>query len=134
MILMKQLLTYFLQLSIKFIKLSQKIEKKVVIWGDGKVRREFLYVLDLAKIVLIFLDNIERFPNVFNVGIGRDFSVLEYYEMVSKIVCWDGEFEFDQSKPVGMKQKLLDISFLKNWGLKNLLKLKMQLKIHILII
>ena len=40
-----------------------------------------------------------------------EFFSFKYYEMVSKIVCWDGEFEFDQSKPVGMKQKLLDISF-----------------------
>ena len=51
-----------------------------------------------------------------NVGMGFDYSIMEYYEMISEIVGYTGSFDFDLSKPVGMKQKLVDTTIQENLG------------------
>lgn len=82
----------------------------VSIWGDGNARREFMYAGDFADFVWFAINHIEQIPEVLNVGLGADFSILEYYKVISEVVGFKGSFEFDLSKPVGMKQKLIDNS------------------------
>ncbi len=107
-----------------------KIENKdtVDIWGDGLARREFMYVGDLATIVAFVVEKFEQFPSVFNAGLGHDYSIKEYYQTVAKVIGYKGNFTFDLTKPVGMKQKLVDISILKSQGLKNLTSLEDGIK------
>ena len=47
---------------------------------------------------------------------GHDYSIIHYYRAVAEVIGFKGKFEFDLSKPVGMKQKLVDITELKNLG------------------
>lgn len=82
----------------------------VEIWGDGESRREFMYVEDLADCVEFCIENWEKVPLVMNVGLGYDYTVNEYYEVIKSILNYDGSFTHDLSKPAGMRQKLLDIS------------------------
>lgn len=82
----------------------------VEIWGDGESRREFMYVEDLADCVEFCIENWEKVPLVMNVGLGYDYTVNEYYEIIKSILNYDGSFTHDLSKPAGMRQKLLDIS------------------------
>ena len=91
-------------------------EKTVEIWGDGTVRREFMYAADLAEAMWKAADNIADVPDVMNLGLGHDSSINEYYATVSQVVGWDGTFTHDLSKPVGMKQKLCDVSKANQWG------------------
>ena len=58
-------------------------------------------------------------PQNLNVGLGYDFSINEYYQIISKIIGYDGKFNHDMSKPVGMKQKLLNIDKLNDFGWKS---------------
>lgn len=82
----------------------------VEIWGDGTARREFMYAADLADFILFAADNFEKLPNMINVGLGHDFSILEYYKQIAKVVGFKGDFSFNLTKPIGMKRKLIDVS------------------------
>ena len=87
----------------------------VEIWGDGSARREFMFVEDLCKIVATAINRWESLESVTNVGLGYDYSVLEYYEAVAGVIGWTGQFTFDTTKPVGMRRKVVDISRLQKW-------------------
>lgn len=91
-------------------------EPTVEIWGDGSARREFMYVEDLANVVLRAARDYDQVPLLMNVGLGHDHSVLDYYRAVADVVGWQGEFSFDLTKPTGMKRKLLNIDRQTAWG------------------
>lgn len=90
----------------------------VEIWGDGSARREFMYCSDLADFVFQGIEQIDRCPEMINVGLGRDYTVLEYYQAVARVLEYTGEFEFDLSKPVGMTRKLVsnNLALKMGWG------------------
>lgn len=88
----------------------------VSIWGDGTARREFMYAQDFADFLFFAIKNIDNMPDALNVGLGHDYTITEYYQAVAKVVGYKGDFEFDYSKPVGMKQKLIDVTKMKNFG------------------
>jgi len=88
----------------------------VDIWGDGNARREFMYAQDLADMIFYAIDNFERMPQTLNVGLGHDFSINEYYTAIASVIGYSGQFEHDLSKPVGMRQKIVDITELEQFG------------------
>ena len=90
--------------------------KTVSIWGDGTARREFMNATDLADFIYFAIDRLDQIPQNLNVGLGRDYSIDEYYHAVASIVGFTGSFEYDLDKPVGMRQKLVDISQLDSLG------------------
>jgi len=91
-------------------------EPTVEIWGDGSARREFMYVEDLAAIVLRAVRDYDQVPSMMNVGLGLDHTVLEYYKAVADVAGWHGEFVFDLTKPTGMRRKLLNVDRQTAWG------------------
>ncbi len=94
---------------------------KVVVWGTGQPRREFLYSDDMADacIFLMGLDD-NQFDNFFkdslppliNIGYGMDLSIAELAKLVADVIGFDGEIQFDTTKPDGTPRKLLDNSHL----------------------
>jgi len=94
-------------------------QKTLDIWGDGTARREFMYAEDLADFVYYALDNFDEMPQNINVGLGHDYTINEYYEAISKVIGYQGDFLHDLSKPIGMKQKLIDDTKLKEFGWKH---------------
>jgi len=91
-------------------------DKTVEIWGDGTARREFMFSGDLADAVFRAANEPENFPDLMNVGVGRDHSINEYYETVARVIGWKGSFTHDLSKPVGMARKLCDTTRQTEWG------------------
>ncbi|MCW8886174.1 MAG: GDP-L-fucose synthase [Motiliproteus sp.] len=91
-------------------------EGSVDIWGDGSARREFMFVEDLADMILASADRVKQLPPYLNVGLGYDYSINEYYQEIAAVVGYDGGFTHDLSKPAGMKQKLVDINDLEQLG------------------
>jgi GDP-L-fucose synthase len=91
---------------------------QVEIWGDGEARREFMYAGDLADFIYYAVDKFQEMPEVMNVGLGYDYSIKEYYQTAADNIGFAGDFVHDLSKPVGMKQKLVDVAKLKNFGWK----------------
>lgn len=92
--------------------------KTVEIWGTGEARREFMFAEDLADAIVFFLGKFEKLPTVANVGVGKDFTINEYYEITSNVIGYSGKFTHDLTKPVGMKRKLLDVSLQSEMGWK----------------
>ena len=84
-------------------------DRKLVVWGSGKPRREFLHVDDLASACLLLLEKYDS-PEIINVGCGEDISVCELAEVICDVVGFGGELAWDATKPDGTPRKLLDIS------------------------
>jgi GDP-L-fucose synthase len=91
---------------------------KVVLWGQGKALREFLFVDDLAEAAIFFMENYnaKEVEPFLNIGTGKDISIKDLAELVKLIVGFPGEIQWDSSKPEGTPRKLLDISRAKALG------------------
>jgi len=89
--------------------------QKVVIWGSGNSRREFLYVDDLADAVYFIMQKYED-KHFLNVGTGTDVTIKKLAYLLKDIIGFNGELVFDRDKPDGMPKKLLDVSRLKTLG------------------
>ena len=87
----------------------------VTLWGSGQPKREFLHVDDLAKAVLFLLDEYDD-PIAINVGTGVDVEIRQLAEMISTIVGFAGETNWDSSKPDGTPRKLLDVARINSLG------------------
>ena len=90
---------------------------KVIMWGTGKPRREFLYVDDLADACIHLMLNYSDELHV-NIGTGKDVEIRELVNIIKDIVMYEGEIENDLSKPDGTPRKLLDVSLLERTGWK----------------
>ncbi|HTW44963.1 MAG TPA: GDP-L-fucose synthase [Acidobacteriaceae bacterium] len=111
----------------KAIEAKSAGQKKITVWGSGTPRREFLYSDDLAQ-ACVFLMSLqdekydsllrEDEPPLLNVGTGEDLTIRELAELICKVVGFEGELEFDPSKPDGTPRKLLDVSRIQSLGWK----------------
>jgi GDP-L-fucose synthase len=89
---------------------------EVLLWGTGTARREFLFVDDFAQATLFLLQ--KGIAGILNVGFGKDVTILELAQTVSRIVGYEGIIRFDPSMPDGMPRKLLDVTRLNRLGWK----------------
>jgi GDP-L-fucose synthase len=94
---------------------KERGEDKLVVWGTGTPRREFLHVNDLADACLFLLERYDS-PEIINIGCGEDVTIRELAEMVSQVVEFKGNLVFDATKPDGTPRKLLDVSPLFRMG------------------
>ena len=107
----------------KFHDAKLNSEPRVVVWGTGTPRREFLHVDDLADACLFLMDRYNEERHV-NVGTGEDLSIRELADMVKEIVYPQAALEFDTSKPDGMARKLLDVAHIHDLGWRHKIKLQ----------
>lgn len=104
----------------------------VTLWGTGNIYREFLHVDDMADACVFVMENVEVAslhsatvtPHAssgtyfLNIGTGRDMTIRELAEMVKGIVGFNGELQWDSTKPDGTYKKQLDMSLLNGLGWK----------------
>jgi GDP-L-fucose synthase len=95
---------------------------RVVNWGSGTPRREFLHTDDLARACLVLLERYDSDSPV-NVGTGEDLTIRELSDMVASAVGYEGAIEWDPSQPDGTPRKVLDISKIAALGWTPLVKL-----------
>ena len=91
--------------------------ESVVCWGDGTPMREFTYVDDLADACLFAMDHYEN-AELINVGSGQDVSIKDLANMVAGVVGYDGNIEWDTSRPNGTPKRPLDYSKISSLGWK----------------
>ena len=109
---------------------------KVIIWGTGTPKREFLHVDDLAKacihIMSLNKSEISNFTDPtcshINVGTGIDITIEELAYKIAKVVNYTGILEFDNSKPDGSPRKLLNTNLINKLGWFPTIKLNDGLK------
>jgi GDP-L-fucose synthase len=87
------------------------------VWGTGSARREFLYVDDLAEVVIYLMDHYSG-TDFLNIGTGEDVSIKELTYLLMDIMDYHPEIIFDTTKPDGMPRKLLDVTKLTETGWK----------------
>ena len=87
----------------------------VEVWGSGQPRREFLHVDDLAD-ACEFLMRTDSEHDLINVGSGEEISIGDLARLVSEVVGFSGELEFDRSMPDGTPRKLMDSSRIRDLG------------------
>jgi GDP-L-fucose synthase len=98
-------------------------DQKLVVWGTGKPRREFLHVDDLASACLLLLEKYDS-PEIVNVGCGEDISIRELADLICDVVGFEGELTWDTSKPDGTPRKLLDVTKVRALGWKPAITLR----------
>jgi len=99
----------------KFVDARKAGDSRVIVWGTGSPRREFLFVDDLAD-ACVYLMNHYDDGAIVNIGAGKDISILELATMIKEEVGFNGTIEFDSTKPDGTPRKLLDVSKLHALG------------------
>ncbi len=91
---------------------------KVTLWGTGSPKREFLYSDDLADAVIFLMEKYSHkdIGEVINIGVGEDISIKELAETIRDVVGFEGEIEWDTSKPDGTPRKLLNVKRINDLG------------------
>ena len=102
-----------------------KIKKKIMLelWGNGKTRRELIFVDDLADAIVYFLDK-KVSKNLINIGSGIEKTIDQYAKLVSQIIGVKLKIKYKKKSLVGTPRKLLDSSFAKKNGWKSKTNLK----------
>jgi GDP-L-fucose synthase len=111
----------------KFVEAKKNNLPNVTIWGSGMPMREFLFVDDLAEACLFLMENYNE-ESTINIGTGKDITILELAQSIQKIVNFDGELNFDSTKPDGTPRKLLNVSKINNLGWKHQIELEVGIK------
>jgi len=106
----------------------ERRQKKVVVWGTGTPRREFLFSDDMADACVYLMNfseaqfesliSVPETPPLINVGSGHDLTIRELASTVCAVMGYDGNLTFDSTKPDGTPRKLLDTTKLFNLGWK----------------
>ncbi len=107
----------------KFHEAKVDGKDKVTIWGTGSPMREFLFADDLAEACFYLMENYNE-PGLVNIGTGEDVTIKDLALTVKEVVGFDGELEFDTSKPDGTPRKLMDVNKLHSFGWKHKVELK----------
>ena len=114
----------------KFIEAKKSNANTVNLWGTGKPRREFLHVDDLAKAVIVCLDNYDEDQQI-NIGTGIDLTVAELAEKIAKSTGFSGSINWDLAREDGTPQKVLDIQKITNLGWKPTINLDQGIKLTV---
>ncbi|MEZ2129472.1 MULTISPECIES: GDP-L-fucose synthase family protein [unclassified Sinorhizobium] len=92
-------------------------DRQLVVWGSGRPMREFLYVDDMAD-ACVFLMERDVSEGLFNIGTGEDITIRELAETVMRIIGFEAEIVYDQTKPDGTPRKLMSVDRLSALGWK----------------
>jgi GDP-L-fucose synthase len=106
----------------KFHEAKVNHVESVTLWGSGSPKREFLHVDDLAKAILFLLEGYDDTVAI-NVGTGIDLEIRELANLIAQVTGYNGEIEWDTSKPDGTPRKLLDVTRINSLGWKSSIEL-----------
>jgi len=101
----------------KFHEAKVRSEPKVVVWGTGTPKREFLFVDDLADACIFLMQNYDE-SEIINIGFGKDITINSLAGLIKQVVGYSGDIIYDKTKPDGVPQKILDTSKLSALGWK----------------
>ena len=84
-------------------------EDHIVVWGTGRATREFLYVEDAARGIVLAAERYDKSEPV-NLGVGFEISIKDLVELIVELSRFKGKIVWDTSKPDGQPRRSLDIS------------------------
>lgn len=98
----------------RFVDAKDSNLPSVTLWGDGTAKREFLFVDDCADALVSLMER--DASGIVNVGSGTDVSVNALAHLIADLVGYEGDIDWDFSKPNGMMRKCLDVTRLNAMG------------------
>ncbi len=98
----------------KFVEAHDRGDEPVDLWGTGSASREFLYVDDAARALLLAAERLDRSEPV-NVGTGVETRIRDLAELIRELVGHEGEVRWDPSKPDGQPTRYLDVARARDW-------------------
>ena len=110
----------------RFHEAKVKNLSKVIVWGTGTPKREFLYVDDMARAAVhmmnmdkkIYNEHISPMSSHINIGSSFDLTIKDLAKIIKEVVGYEGEINFDPTKPDGIPRKLLNSERLNNFHFK----------------
>ena len=111
----------------KFHTAKFKSDTKITVWGTGIARREFLYVDDLTEALYLVMQSYNK-KEFINIGSSYEVTMKELFNIISDVVEYKGEIEFDITKPDGTISKLIDSTNINELGWKPTTNLKDGIK------
>lgn len=86
-----------------------KGKKSITVWGTGKPTREFLYVDDAARGIIMAAEKYDK-PEPVNLGAGFEISIKDLVTLIARLVKFEGKIVWNRSKPDGQPRRCLDTS------------------------
>ena len=116
---------FFPALIRKIHKLKNSKRNSLVLWGNGKAKREVIHVDEIANACVYFM-NKKKKPTLINIGTGKEFTIEYYAKLIAKTILPKKKIniKYDLTKPNGIKRKVMDISLAKKHGWKYKIDLK----------
>jgi len=99
----------------KLVEARDAHAPEVEIWGTGNATREFLYVEDAARGIVLATENYDS-PEIVNLGAGMEISIKDLAEKVKTFVGYQGKLVWNTEKPDGQPRRMLDVSRAKAFG------------------
>ncbi len=93
----------------KCTEAKQEGKDKIIVWGDGSPTREFLYVEDAAKAILLATERYNKSEPV-NIGTGFEISIKDLVNLIAELTGFKGKIIWDTTKPNGQPRRNLDVS------------------------
>jgi GDP-L-fucose synthase len=93
----------------RFLEAAAAGTPEIVVWGDGAATREFLYVDDAARGILLAAERYDEAAPV-NLGAGFEISIRELATLLAELTGYRGRLVFDASKPSGQRRRSADVS------------------------
>ena len=116
---------FFPALIKKINQIKKRKLKHLILWGNGKAKREVIFVDDIAEACIFFMNKKTK-ESLINIGSGKDFSIKQYAQIILKTLIPNKniKIKYDLSKPNGTPRKLLSVSLAKKYGWQAKMKLK----------
>jgi len=93
----------------KFLEAKATRSDEVTLWGTGTPTREFLYVADCARAIVLATEQYDESEPV-NIGAGFEISIKDLAQLIAELIGFSGEIVWDISKPDGQPRRMLDTS------------------------
>lgn len=114
-------------LIMKYQKAKEQCDDKVILWGTGNAKREFINTRDIASAIIFLMNNYSE-EETINVGTDEEVTIKELSEIIKNIVGFEGRIECDISKPDGMPRRILDSTKIHELGWRSSVSLREGLK------
>ena len=93
----------------KFTDAKRDHKSRVEVWGTGSASREFLYVDDAARGIILATERYNK-PDPVNLGAGMEITIRDLVDLIQELTQYSGEIQWDTSKPDGQPKRSLDVS------------------------
>jgi GDP-L-fucose synthase len=93
----------------KFYEAKKNNYNEVIVWGTGEASREFLYVEDCARAIVLATEMYNK-PDPVNIGAGFEITIKDLVYKIKNLIGFEGKIKWDTSKPDGQPRRCLDTS------------------------